>query len=351
MAALFGLWGIFALYQLVRRVWDEEHALLSAAVMALLPLSIFIDRSFLPDPVMVALMTTSVWMLIAYLQTDRLRFLLLFGVTGAWGLLTKLPGLIVGFAMIYATRTILRFRHRLNRKKLAAISIVAVLALLPVVAYYLWALHLAHSYPPYHMAGHGNWVWSKGKGLKQWLDKNYYLPLLSHKLMLGAPQPVMVLVPLGIIFPFLRFDREGRNQNSLFRPATLSSSPYHEPGYELGLALRKISQPRDLVVTMATVLGDPIVLYYSQRRGWIFPPPPPATANVMALPEDDRESIMAFEKLRAEGAVWLGIVARQHALLRQKHPLLLAHFQQVCRLYQSNPKWFIYSILPPPPGN
>ncbi|PYL39670.1 MAG: glycosyl transferase [Verrucomicrobia bacterium] len=442
VAASFGLWGIFALYQLVRRVWDEEHALLSAAVMALLPLSIFIDRSFLPDPAMVALMTTSVWMLIAYLQTDRLHFLLLAGITGAWGLLSKLPGLIVGFAMVYATLTILRFRHRLNRKKLAVISIVAVLALLPVVAYYLWALHLAHSYPPYHMAGEGNWVWSKGKGLKQWWDKSYYLPLLSQKLMLGAPQPVTVLVPLGIIFPFLGFDREGRSQNSPFRPATPGSSakapwlfhywllgilpyyligakelvvnqwnlhitdpavaalssyaiitissfiaklarpsgrsvvkvaiitaslititllgaiqlrlmytPYHEPGYELGLALRKISQPRDLVVTMATVLGDPIVLYYSQRRGWLFPPPPPATVNVMALPEDDRESIIAFEKLRAEGAVWLGIVAAQHAKLREKHPLLLAHFQRVCRLYQRNPKWFIYSILPSAPGN
>ncbi len=46
VAALFGLWGIFALYQLVRRIWDEERALLSAAVMALLPGSIFIERSF-----------------------------------------------------------------------------------------------------------------------------------------------------------------------------------------------------------------------------------------------------------------------------------------------------------------
>ena len=40
VAAFFGLWGIFALYQLVRRIWDEERALLSAAVMALLPGSI-----------------------------------------------------------------------------------------------------------------------------------------------------------------------------------------------------------------------------------------------------------------------------------------------------------------------
>jgi hypothetical protein len=35
VAVTFGLWGIFALYQLVRRVWDEKHAIASAAVMAL----------------------------------------------------------------------------------------------------------------------------------------------------------------------------------------------------------------------------------------------------------------------------------------------------------------------------
>src|SRR5881392_676634 len=117
VAALFGLWGIFALYQLVRRVWDEERALLSAAVMALLPGSVLIERSFVPDPVMVALVTTSVWLLVAYLQTDQVRFLWLAGVIGAWGILSKPPGLVVGFAMIYATVTILRFRHRLNSNK------------------------------------------------------------------------------------------------------------------------------------------------------------------------------------------------------------------------------------------
>ena len=42
VAVVFGVWGIFALYQLVRLVWDEKHALVSAAVMAILPGSIFI---------------------------------------------------------------------------------------------------------------------------------------------------------------------------------------------------------------------------------------------------------------------------------------------------------------------
>jgi len=121
--------------------------------------------------------------------------------------------------------------------------------------------------------------------------------------------------------------------------------PAAGPDYELGLALRQVSQPHDLVVTMANVLGDPIVIYYSQRRGWLFPPPSPSR-DILELPEDDSESIWAFEELRTEGARWLGIVAAQHAKLRQKHPLLLAHFQQVCRLYQRNPKWVIYSISP-----
>ena len=69
------------------------------------------------------------------------------------------------------------------------------------------------------------------------------------------------------------------------------------------------------------------------------------------LPADDRESIQMFEELRTEGAVWLGIVAAQQAKLERDHPLLLAHFQRVCRLYQRNPKWFIYSIKPGTPRN
>jgi hypothetical protein len=440
VAVLFGLWGIFALYQLVRRVWDEERALLSAAVMAVLPGSIFIERSFLPDPGMVALMTTSVWILVAHLQTDRLRFLLLAGVIGAWGVLTKLPGLVVGFAMLYATLTILRLRHQVNRRNIAVMSIVAALALIPVALYYLWAVHLGRSYPPYHIAGEGNWIWNQG--FRQWLGQNYFFPRLSRHFNNWIwTEPIIILVALGIIFPFCGFARWERSQNSapgrvmvgsaakapwLFHWWLLGMLPYYligaqelvdnpwnfhiidpaaaalssyaiitissciakivrpsggvlvkrgiiaasliiiavsgtirlrrmyypaaEDDYELGLALRRVSQPHDLVVTMANVLGDPIVIYYSQRRGWLFPPPSPSR-DIIELPEDDSESIRAFEELRAEGARWFGIVAAQHAKLRQKHPLLLAHFQRNSRLYQRNPKWFIYAILPGAPRN
>jgi hypothetical protein len=430
--ALFGVWGIFALYQLVRRIWDEEHALLSAAVLALFPSSIFIDRSFLPDPAMVALMTTSVWMLVAYLQTERLSFLSLAGITGALGLLTKLPGVIVSPAVIYATLTNLPLRDKQNHRKLAVISIVTIVCLLPVISYYLWALHLGHTYPPYHVAGNGNWLWNEG--LRRWLDQKYFLPKLSpiFNHWLWTP-PLIVLVTLGIIFPFLRI-RPGENSDefesrgnispkapwlfhwwlfggvlcyliaakelvsnvwnleiinppaaalashaiitiaslitkitpapkrSLLKATIIAMSlatitlfaarllrvlyyPSSEQSYELGLALRDASHPRDLVVTIPNNLGNPIAIYYSRRRGWPFPPPTPVR-DIIELPADDSESIQMFEQLRIQGATWLGIVAAQQGFLRREHPLLLAHFERTCRLYRRDLKWVIYFILP-----
>ena len=111
VAIIFGLWGLFALYKLVRRVWDEKHALATALMMAILPGSVFIDRSFLPDPAMVSLVVTSLWMLVAYLQTNQVRYLLLTAIIGCLGFLTKIPGLIVGIPMLYATITILKAKR------------------------------------------------------------------------------------------------------------------------------------------------------------------------------------------------------------------------------------------------
>jgi predicted membrane-bound mannosyltransferase len=132
VAVMFGLWGIFALYQPVRRVWDEQRALASAAVMALLPGSIFIERSFLPDPAMVALVTTSIWMFVVYLQTDRWHYLVLATVIGTWGFLTKITGLIVGIPMLYAMLAILSRRRMLHPSRLATLGAVAVFGLAPM---------------------------------------------------------------------------------------------------------------------------------------------------------------------------------------------------------------------------
>jgi hypothetical protein len=66
--------------------------------------------------------------------------------------------------------------------------------------------------------------------------------------------------------------------------------PYAEETYQLGLALRDVTQPDDLVITLANDLGDPVGIYYSQRRGWVFPPAEPGQ-SWGRLMDNDNENI------------------------------------------------------------
>lgn len=427
VAVLFGLLGIFALYQLVRLVWDEERAIVSAAVMAALPGSIFIERSFLPDAAMVALVTTSFWLLVAYLKTKRFGYLVLAGVIGAWGFCTKISGLIVGLPMAYTVIAIAGRKRLLNKSLLAAMALFGLLALAPVVAYYLWARHLAISYPPYHFAGAGNWLWDDG--IKAWWEQGYFLSRLAQRFLDWMwTLPLVALVALGLVFspdkepaaselPYdelqsssfskapwlfhwwlvagvvfyligakelvnnpwnfhiinpaaaalagyaiLRIAASAKQAiHPLSRPLVIAALftviifwgqkglgymyyPYADEGYEMGLALRQMTGPDALVVTIANDPGDPVAIYYSGRRGWVFPPARPGKAWGV-LPDDDAESIKLFEELRAGGAGWFGVVGRHKNELAERHPQLARHIERTCELKQSDPAFAVYRIL------
>jgi 4-amino-4-deoxy-L-arabinose transferase-like glycosyltransferase len=424
----FALVGIFALYQLVRLVWDEERATLSAGLMAVLPGSIFIERSFLPDAAMVALMTTSLWLLVVYLKTERSIYLLLAGFFGAWGGCTKISGLIIGLPMAYAIISMSGKRLWQSKRRLTAIILFGLLILVPVVAYYLWARHLAYSYPPYHFAGAGNWLWDDG--FKAWWAQRFFLGLLGRRFADWLwTWPVIILVLLGLIISrykepevaTLMTDKEpvasptkpvwlfhwwlfaamifyfigakelvnnpwnfhlinpaaaalagqaifaiatsaARITHPLVRPATVillfaivfyrgqqgliyMYRPYAEEGYKLGQALGQISDPGALVVTIANDPGDPVAIYYSGRRGWVFPPARPGKAWG-EIPED-AEAIKLFEELRAEGASWFGVVGSRKAELEKRHPQFAAHLERTCELKSSDSTYAVYRILSP----
>lgn len=432
IAVVFGLWGIFALYQLVRCVWDEPRALASAAVMAILPGSIFIERSFLPDPAMVALVTTGAWLLMRYLQRDQFSDLVWATVISTWGFLTKLPGLVIGLPMLYAILTTLHHQKwPIRRVRLLAIASICVLA--PIIAYYLWAAHLARTYPPHHFAGGGNWIWDLG--LKTLIEETYYLPKLFKRIQgwLWTP-PVILLVGCGLLLPvaqkpaientkpvdkpiwlfhgwllatvllFLVGPREivGNPWNlHLMNPAAAALSghalvslalwfqqtlhprlmflthaatwwvgallplalflaigvygrsrlpflyyPYAGQSYQLGQALRQLSAPDELVTTMANALGDPIAIYYSQRRGWVFPPPWDGVSWGHPIIEDDEEAMQLFDQLRQQGARWLGIVGQQFAVLQQNNPQFMAHIERHSDRVQETEDLVIYRVHP-----
>jgi 4-amino-4-deoxy-L-arabinose transferase-like glycosyltransferase len=422
VAITFGTWGVFALYLLARRVWDEPRALASAAILAVMPGAVFVDRSFLPDPAMVALATTTLWLWVAYLQTGRRRYLVLTASIGMWAFASKLPALLIGLPGVYAAVAILGVRQLVRPRRLLTFGVLATVVLVPVALYYLWVRELARLYPPYHFAGSGNWVWVDGP--LAWWERGYYLDSITDNLRYWLwTVPIIGLVAVGLLLPPTRpevDDPDDRprapwlfhwwlagcafyvligarelsenvwnlhifnppaaalagqaliligalGSREVGRPASLARmavvmavvlvtslgtlptlyKPQHaQDSYELGLALREVSAPGDLVVTMASDLGDPVAIYYSRRRGWIFPRADPGRWW-NRLPADDSESIEQFEELRASGARWLGFVRHFNKETWGGHEQLLAHFRETCEYVADGPGWVIYRIRSP----
>jgi hypothetical protein len=209
ISIVFSLWGVFALFQLTRRVWDEQRALATALMYAVLPGAIFIDRSFLPDPAMLALTVTALWAYVAYLQTSQTKCLVASGIVGVFAFLTKLPGIIAIVPAVYATISILRSRNALNQRSLSPIFITLVLGLIPVAFYYAWAIHLGAHYPPYHIAGSGNWLWSTG--LEKFVAEGFYLraSFKSFRWWFWTP-PGIALILFGLVLPVPARGRDGK---------------------------------------------------------------------------------------------------------------------------------------------
>ncbi len=232
----FGLWGIFALYQLIRRVWDEERALVCAALMSVLPGAVFIERSFLPDPAMVALAITSLWMLVAYCQTDKMHYLVLSAFVGCLAILAKLPGIIIGLPAIYAIYAILGHRV-LDRQKLLGLLVAPVSVLIVISGYYLWARHLSLTYPPYHFAGQHQFL-SPGK-ISDWIRHYYFLPKLINQLFGWLwTWPVAILVLIGLLLPPLKEDKG--------EPGT-KGAPWFFHWFGVALVIQYVVEARHLV--------------------------------------------------------------------------------------------------------
>jgi len=383
--------------------------------LAFVPGGIFVDRSFLPDPVMVSLVVTSFWMLLVYLQDRRTRYLGLAVVIGTLGLLTKISGVIVGGPMVYVTLSLLPADGRIRLRYLVRLMTASILVLTPVIGYYVWALHVSHAYPPYHVAASGNWVWDSG--FDSWLKARYFWPEISHHAKWLWGVPLLASAFVGLLFPPAQGGRSNLRwlfhcwflagvifyafgarelvhnpwnlhildpalaglaaQGLLVAGAALARlrlpligraaviliivamhgfemrnlrwvyGAYAHQSYELGVALARNSQPSDLVVTVANSIGDPVAIYYSRRRGWVFPPAWPGI-NWGADIVDEPAAIQLFDRLRFDGAQWFGIVAEQRAKFREATPRLLAHIESTTELVDEDRDWAIYRIPPPP---
>jgi hypothetical protein len=413
VAVVFGLWTLFALHRLTDSIWGTAHAHMVALAYAIMPGAILIDRSFLPEPGMLALVTTGVWMLVRYLQEERWPFLAAAGVFLTLGILAKIPGIAAGVPCLWlAIVWLVRGRVR----QATAMLIVGALTLSLVITYYAWAVHLGSTYPPYHIAGHG-YIWDFG--VRRFLSDGFYLrrawdrhsqwyltwPFillaligLLHRPPAAPPKAdgafawVFHLWLAGAILVYLAAAMEIVNNpwnfhvftvplaalagRGLFVATTFATQSSmmvagrliilagfavffatqpalhpmkysrSEKALHLGQSLEALSEPGELVIAMAPSNGDPVAIYYSRRRGWVFPP-----AHHWQDPRplsDDEKALDYLQELRARGARWFGATkdARDWKGRRftEHHSALLAHLEATAERVADTPEYLIFRL-------
>ncbi|MBC6983444.1 glycosyltransferase family 39 protein [Caulobacter sp. 17J80-11] len=137
-----------------------------------------------------------------------------------------------------------------------------------------------------------------------------------------------------------------------FNAVAMMKRPYSETSRHLGQELARIAGPDDLVVTAVTSIGDPIGIYYSRRRGWVFPPG--GGSGDWRRLQEDRGAIAALERLRAEGADWFGVTRdatdSQGRKLVDFNPRLIARLDRIGQRVVDDERVVIWRLPPVTPS-
>ena len=126
----------------------------------------------------------------------------------------------------------------------------------------------------------------------------------------------------------------------------LEAYPQAQNAFALGKRLEALSRPNDLVITAASTIGDPISIYYSRRKGWVFPPY--GGAQRVDTLSEDQMAIAQVERLRKAGGKWFGIAkdardVESRALIDFNRGLLL-HLDQTAEKVVETDKLLIYRL-------
>jgi 4-amino-4-deoxy-L-arabinose transferase-like glycosyltransferase len=123
--------------------------------------------------------------------------------------------------------------------------------------------------------------------------------------------------------------------------------PYAEKSLLLGQQLAAVSEPGDLVITVATTVGDPSAIYYSRRRGWTFPPGG-GEINWSRFRDDDRAALDDFEELKSQGADWFGIATNakdaQGLLFVEHHAGLITLLRETAVVAAETNDYIIFEL-------
>lgn len=136
-AIVFSLGSIVLLYLLVRRIYDENTALLSGFFMAFLPMTSYFGRMVCHEPLVLFFILTSLYGYRLWMENGRCRWALLMFTGFILGALTDWP--VYFLAPLITIHFLMVTRGNLNRYNFGYILA------LPLIAAFLFILYLAYA--------------------------------------------------------------------------------------------------------------------------------------------------------------------------------------------------------------
>jgi len=379
VSVAFALATAVVLYRLAVEEFTLEPgaALISVLFFLLTPVNIFYHRAFLPDPMMVFFATAAIWGFLRWARTDHQPTF--WAATASLTVAATMKPIILcyGPALLYLGWR--KYRGSLWRQP----HVWASLALV-VGAVGLWSWHAARLWqvskygmvplglgwgplalgPFLALLSHFGWrlvllltpwglvLWLGGVGAsRKYCEKDYFLllwmagalsvyfaiPALTHAhpyYLLSAFPPAALLIALGW--------QSGRQPvRSLSGGALVASLaltfPLILPWYEWNPAeleaaneIRTLSQPTDLIMVPS---GGPGLLYYCDRRGWIW------------WPENATDPAQQLEALQRHGADYVVLLRP-----RDEDPLA-GYLREHGQLVVSRAQYQIFQIGAPTLGH
>ena len=374
-------------FLLVRRAFNSTAAVWALFFYAFAPLNLFAGREFMPDVPSLALALAGLYFFERWITDQSRKFFWTSALSISLALLIKLPSILIGapIACLLVQRFgFAGFRH-------AKVWIFAAVTLAPSAIWYWHANMIARQFYPHHFFGAGGiqimsaaWYVTIAKettagltpillalgisGLflnfraaifRWWLAAmllfivivgygnrhNWYqLPLVPiiaafaggtcavlGDRILQRPLRITFAILLIVSFGVLSFVR-----------LKLLYDPIFLPLRDLGLELKRVTPENALVV--AADNGDPIIFYYSERKGWHFPE---SDAIFVGDPYDSEQAIRNLKQLQGQGAAYFVLTAHTRWWLdyyREFAQYLADH----ATLMESTSEYQIYRLNPAP---
>jgi 4-amino-4-deoxy-L-arabinose transferase-like glycosyltransferase len=154
LSVIFSLGAIYGLYLLVRKCIDEDTALWSALVYAIIPLNVFYGRALMPEPMMLMCSIWGIYFFSVWISNGKLVVLVLSAMSLALAALLKIPALYLGIPLLFLVWR----KFGITFLRNPWLWIFAFLILAPVTLWYY------HAHQTFLQSGLTFGIWDYGTG-------------------------------------------------------------------------------------------------------------------------------------------------------------------------------------------